>query len=77
MTLHEIWMQLVAKEPRLSDPQTKVEFTSENLRKILAAVYIKGLQWGEGDRDNIFSDPPNPTQGMPQFMEDIFNGEAK
>lgn len=42
MTFREIWQQLVRKDSRLLDGDTKVEFTSSNLKKLLAQVHEQG-----------------------------------
>lgn len=39
MTFHDIWNQLLKKSSSLADPQSKVEFTSENLKALLRQVY--------------------------------------
>jgi hypothetical protein len=42
MLFDEIWESLCKKKPELKDPNTKLEFTSENLKKLLLQVYEKG-----------------------------------
>jgi len=42
MTFKEIWAQLCRKQPALQNPQTTVEFTSENLQSLLKQVYEQG-----------------------------------
>ena len=42
LTLALIWDQLVIKDPKLMDPNHTVEFTSANLKKLLAQVYKQG-----------------------------------
>lgn len=48
MTFQSIWEQLTRKDPRLTDPETKVEFTAENLRRLLRQVYEQGEKQGQG-----------------------------
>ena len=44
MQFNRIWEQLVDKKPALSDPTTKVEFTSESLKRLLLQVYNQGMK---------------------------------
>lgn len=46
MTFHDIWNQLLKKSSSLADPQSKVEFTSENLKALLRQVYEQGEKAG-------------------------------
>ena len=85
MTFQQIWMSLVKKDRRLADPITKVEFSAGNLKKLLCAVYAKGIHWGETHGPSIppedFDFPEIPDMpkmpDMPDFIKDLFNRKAK
>lgn len=47
MTFQQIWSQLVKKDPDLAKPDAKVEFTSENLERLLRQVYDQGMKTGK------------------------------
>ena len=42
MTLEYIWNQLCRKQPKLLNKNATVEFTSQNLKALLAQVYEQG-----------------------------------
>ena len=39
MTFDELWQALITKSAKLENPDTKVEFTSANLKKLLQQVW--------------------------------------
>lgn len=47
MKFSDVWNQLCRKEPRLNEPETKTEFTSSNLRRLLEQVYEQGRKEGK------------------------------
>lgn len=59
MKFEDIWLQLVRKEPALADPTSKLEFTSDNLRKLLRQVYEQGHKMGEEEAKASPADPPD------------------
>lgn len=42
----KLWLQLVTKRPKLAEPESKVEITSENLKILLRQFYDKGIDQG-------------------------------
>lgn len=52
MTFEEIWRQLCRKSPGLDREDTRVEFTSDNLRRLLEQVYEQG-QLSQSDKGFI------------------------
>lgn len=54
ITFGKVWQQLVTKRPELEKPETKVEFTAGNLRRLLEQVYEQGQKsaadGSDGDR---------------------------
>lgn len=42
MTFDQIWDQLRRKSTKLDKPDASVEFTSENLKRLLCQVYEQG-----------------------------------
>jgi hypothetical protein len=54
LTLEQIWQQLCKKDTRLNQPETVVDFKSENLKKLLAQVYEQGQRSAKSNGDSGF-----------------------
>jgi hypothetical protein len=52
LSLEQIWQQLCKKDSRLAQPETVVDFKSENLKKLLAQVYEQGQKSTKSNFDS-------------------------
>jgi hypothetical protein len=67
MTFQNIWQQLCRKRPKLNDPQSVAEFTSDNLKSLLEQVYNQGFKHG---KESV------PSSGGMDF-DSLFGGWGK
>lgn len=59
MEFSEIWNRLTTKNPKLNNPGSTIELTSDNLQKLLKQVYEQGFASGASpikEREERWSD---------------------
>lgn len=69
MSAEKIWEQMCVKSPELRNPESRLEFTAANLKKLIEQVHSKGWKAGyklSKDIGDIVR-KPNP-------LSDIFGG---
>jgi hypothetical protein len=72
VTFQNIWQQLCRKRPKLNDPQSVAEFTSDNLKSLLEQVYDQGFKQG---KESVSSADDAKTTGFDSLFGNIFGGK--
>jgi hypothetical protein len=81
MEFEEIWNQLVRKSNALTNPAAKVEFTADNLKRLLRQVYeqgeSQGVKIGTARGRSESASSSNSSGPVSGSFEDIFSSFTK